>query len=120
MPFGLRNAPAAFQWLMQQVTSGLNPDEGPGFVSVYIDDILVYSKSLPEHIQHLEHVFARLQQYGLKLKRSKCRLLRQEVQYLGHVLTPDGLKTSKDHVQSVKDFPTPMSVSEVRKFLGLA
>ena len=76
MPFGLTNAPAVFQRLMQQVLSGLNPEEGPEFVLVYIDDILVFSRTLDDHLLHLQLVLERLTATGLKLKPSKCHFVR--------------------------------------------
>ena len=120
MPFGLSDAPAVFQRLMQRVLMGLNPEEGQAFVSVYIDDILIYSRTLEEHLCHLRLVLERIQRAGLKLKITKCAFVRQEVEYLGHVLTPDGLKTNPKLAQSVADFPVPRSVKEVRQFLGLS
>ena len=88
MPFGLTNAPAVFQRLMQQVLAGLNPEEGPDFVKVYIDDVLVFSPTLAEHIDHLRRVLVRIREAGLKLKPSKCHFIAKEVEYLGHILTP--------------------------------
>ena len=82
-------------------------------MSVYIDDILIYSRTLEEHLSHLRLVLER------KLKISKCAFVRQEVEYLGHILTPDGLKTNPKLAQSVEDFPIPKNVKEVRQFLGL-
>ena len=76
MPFGLTNAPAVFQRLMQCVLMGLNPEEGPDFVAVYIDDILVFSRTLEDHIDHLRLVFERLVETGLKLKPAKCRFVQ--------------------------------------------
>ena len=90
MPFGLCNAPAVFQCLMQQVLQRLNPTDRPDFVSVYVDDVLIFSKTLDEHLEHLESVINRLEEVGLKLKASKCQFVREEVEYLGHVITPDG------------------------------
>ena len=75
IPFGLTNAPAVFQRLMQQVLMQLNPDEGPDFVVVYIDDVLVFSKTLGDYLKHLELVLIRLTQVGLKLKPTKCQFL---------------------------------------------
>ena len=77
---------------------GLNPEDGPDFVSVYIDDILVFSKTLEEHLLHLERVLKRIIDVGLKLKPAKCQFFRQEVEYLGHTITLSGLKTSNRHV----------------------
>ena len=120
MPFGLTNAPAVFQRLMQSVLMGLNPTDGNQFVSVYIDDVLIYSRTLPEHLEHLKLVIERIEQAGLKLKPSKCSFVREEVEYLGHVLTPDGLKTNPRTVEAVREYPQPQNVKEVRQFLGLS
>ena len=120
MPFGLTNAPSVFQRLMQKVLAGLNPEDGPDFVVVYIDDILVFSRTLEEHLEHLRMVIERLEEAQLKLKPVKCQFIRKEVDYLGHVLTPEGLKVNSRLVEAVTNFPQPQSVSEVRRFLGLA
>ena len=90
MPFGLRNAPAVFQRLAQNVLSGLNPEEGPDFVSVYIDDTLVFSETLEEHLEHLRQVIERFAAAGLKLNPEKCHFIRKEVEYLGYLITPNG------------------------------
>ena len=87
MPFGLTNAPAVFQRLMHRVISGLNPPDGKDFVTVYLDDILVFSSSLSDHLDHLQKVLNRLKSVNLKLKPSKCQFMREEVEYLGHVVT---------------------------------
>ena len=79
MPFGLTNAPSVFQRLMQRVLMGLNPEEGPDFVSVYIDDVLIFSRTLTEHLQHLKLVIQCLLEAGLKLQPSKCHFVRKEV-----------------------------------------
>ena len=120
MPFGLTNAPAVFQRLMQRVLMGLNPPEGPDMVTVYIDDILVFSRTLSEHLKHLQAVLERLKQAGLKLKPQKCHFIRKEVEYLGHILTPNGLKTNPRLVEAVLNFPEPKCVQQVRQFLGLS
>ena len=75
MPFGLMNGPAVFQKLMQQVVMGLKPEEGPDHIVVYLDDILVFSKSLDEHGNHLKQVFKRIEEVGLKLNPKKYSLL---------------------------------------------
>ena len=100
--------------------SGLNPEDGPDFVSVYIDDVLVFSRTWEEHLQHVRAVLGRLQEAKLKLKAVKCRFGRAEVEYLGHIITPQGLKTNPRLVLAVKQFPTPRNVREVRQFLGLS
>lgn len=98
---------------------GLNPQSGQQFVSVYIDDILIFSRTLQEHIQHIELVLRRIIESGLKLMPSKCFFLRQEVEYLGHIITSEGLKVNPVKVAAVENFPAPTSVSQVRQFLGL-
>ena len=120
MPFGLTNAPAVFQRLMQQVVMCLNPDDGPDFVSVYLDDILVFSESLSDHLRHLQRVIVRLMDVGLKLKPAKCHFARSELEYLGHTITREGVKTNSRLVAAVSEFPTPRNVREVRQFLGLS
>ena len=77
---------------MQRVLSRLNPDDGNDFVAAYLDDILVFSKTLPEHLNHLRRVIDRLRSANLKLKPSKCKFVRKEVEYLGHVITSAGLQ----------------------------
>jgi len=120
MPFGLTNAPSIFQQLMHRVLQSLNPAEGPDFVSVYIDDVLVFFPTLEDHLQHLQLVIERLYEVGLKLQPSKCHFIRKEVEYLGHLVTPTGLKTNPRLVEAVKAFPTPNRAKGVRQFLGLA
>ena len=120
MPFGLTNAPAVFQRLMQQVVTPLNPKSGPDFVSVYVDDILVFSASLEEHLSHLKIVIHRLAEAGLKLKPSKCRFAQKELQFLGHIISRDGLKTNPGLVRAVSDFPVPRTVHDAQRFIGLA
>ena len=113
MPFGLCNAPATFQKLMQTVLAGL---EGK-FCFVYIDDILVCSKSLEKHLQHLEQIFDRS---GLTLKPKECSFLQEEVVYLGHVISSKGISPDPSKTQRVKEYPVPTDVKKVRQFLGLS
>ena len=105
---------------MSRVLIGLNPDNGPDFVAVYIDDVLVFSRTLSDHIQHLKLIMACLQEVGLKLKPIKCHFIREEVEYLGHVITRAGLKPTHKLTAAVLEFPVPNNVKEVRKFLGLS
>ena len=105
---------------MQEVLAGLNTEEGKDFVSVYIDDSVIFSSTWQEHVRHLKLVISRLLEVGLKLRLIKCHFFRQEVNFLGHVLTPEGLKTCEEHVRAVREFQRPVNVREVRQFLGLA
>ena len=116
MPFGLCNAPATFQRVMQVVLAGL---EGKG-VFVYLDDILIASKSFDEHLRQFREVFRRLRSAGLCLKPRKCCFLRDEVPYLGHVISAQGMKPDPAKIDKVKSFPVPHDVTGVRQFIGLA
>ena len=119
MPFGLKNAPAVFQRLMQKVLTGLNPETGPDFVAIYLDDILVFSETFEAHLLHLRQVLERFKVAGLKLKPSKCHFFSQTVEYLGHLVTPREILPNPNRVSAIKEFPAPKSVKEVRQFLGL-
>ena len=118
MPFGLCNAPATFQRLMQKALSGLGGEEP--FCSVYIDDVIVYSDSVESHIQHLQQVFERLRRIGLRLHPQKCRFAYPEVAFLGHVISAVGIAPNPDKVRAVREFKVPTNVRMVREFLGLA
>ena len=115
MPFGLCNAPATFQRLMESVLRGLQFET----CLVYLDDIIVVGKTFEEMIKNLSQVFNRLAEAGLKLKAKKCNLFASEVEYLGHVITEAGVATSKDKTQAIENWPVPRNVTEVRSFLGL-
>ena len=120
MPFGQTNAPAVFQRLMQKVLSGLNPESGRQFVAAYLDDILIFSTTLEEHLLHLRKVINRLKSVNLKLKPTKCMFARKEVEYLGHIITAEGLRPNLRITEAVQKFPTPDNVQGVRRFLGMA
>ena len=115
MPFGLCNAPATFQRLMENVLAGLARDK----CLVYLDDILVIGQSLDEHLSNLREVFSRLQRAGLRLKPTKCKLLRKEVEFLGHVVSRYGIKADPKKVTAVAEFPPPKDLRALRAFLGL-
>ena len=115
MPFGLTNAPATFQRLMNQLFCGKVWD----FVFVYLDDLLIVSKSVQEHLGHLKKVLDHLDKAGLRLKPQKCVFVKQQVEYLGHTITPEGVRPNERKIQAVKDFPRPKSSREVKSFLGL-
>ena len=119
MPFGLTNAPAVFQRLIEKVLIGLNPEQGPNFMKDYFDYVNVFSPTLTDHLHHLRQVFDCIREGGLKLKPTKCRFVAPEVKYLGHVLTPNGLKTNPATVSAVREFPVPTNLKEVRQFLWL-
>ena len=116
MPFGLTNAPSTFQRLMQQLLAGLNPSQDTAFVSVYIDDVLI---AMDEHLVQLQTVLQRLAEACLKLKPEKYHFVRQEVEFLGHVIAPKGLKTTARLVSAVQEFQQQMNAKQTRQFLGL-
>ncbi|GFT50292.1 hypothetical protein TNCV_4612681 [Trichonephila clavipes] len=111
--FGLMNAPQTFMRFMHEVLRGLP------FCFVYLDDILCYSENAEEHRSHLRTIFQRLSSYGLKLNISKCVFVVTELIFLGHFITPDGIKPLPDKVQAVLDYKQPETVGSLRKFLGL-
>ena len=114
--FGLTNAPAFFMYLMNSVFM----PELDKFVVVFIDDILIYSKNDEEHTCHLRIVLTRLREHQLYAKFSKCEFWLDRVQFLGHVLTPEGVSVDPSKVQDVLDWKSPRSVHQIRQFLGLA
>jgi hypothetical protein len=116
MSFGLMNAPAHFMYLMNLVFM----PELDQFVVVFIDDILVYLKSMEEHEDHIRIVLQHLREHQLYAKFSKCEFLIKEVPFLGHVVSPEGIAVDPSKVKEVLDWKPPMTVSEVRSFLGLA
>ncbi|KAJ9535388.1 hypothetical protein OSB04_un001497 [Centaurea solstitialis] len=116
MPFGLTNAPAAFMDLMNRVCRPMLDRS----VIVFIDDILIYSKSKEEHVEHLREVLEVLRKEKLYAKFSKCDFWLQEVQFLGHLVNREGIKVDPAKVEAVMKWETPKTPTEVRSFLGLA
>jgi hypothetical protein len=116
MPFGLSNAPATFQALMNDVLSPYLRR----FVLFFFDDILIYSSSWAEHLQHMAIIFNELRAHHLHLKRSKCSLGMTSIVYLGHVISAEGVAMDADKVTAVAAWPTPQSPRALRGFLGLA
>ena len=116
MPFGLCNAPATFQRLMQRCLG----DQCYQTVLCYLDDVLVFSETFEEHLERLEMVLQRLQSIGLKLKSSKCHFLQSEVLYLGHRVSADGISTDPDKIVAVQGWLVPNTVKQLRSFLGFA
>ena len=115
MPFGLTNAPATFQRLMATLFAGREWS----FVFVYLDDLLVVSRSIKEHVEHLGKVFQKLEEANLKLKPQKCKFAQEKIEYLGHTLTAKGVCPNDGKVQAVIECPRPQNIKEVKSFLGL-
>lgn len=114
MPFGLCNAPATCQRLMQRCLGGQVHD----YLLIYLDDVIVYSPTFDLHLEHLEQVLKKLEEHGLKLHPQQCRLFRRSVKYLGHVVSQQGVATDPEKTEAVGEWPTPTTVREVRSFLG--
>ena len=115
MPFGLCNAPATFQRLMQNCLGELNLT----YCLIYLDDVIVYSKTPEEHLQRMRVVFDRLREHGLKLKPTKCDLFRMELIYLAHHVSKDGVKPSKKNVASIVACSPPKTYTDIRSFTGV-
>ena len=101
MPFDLVNAPAMFQRLMSTVFNGMNFES----VLLYLDDVIVFSSSVEEHITRLTKVFQRLREHNLKLKPAKCHFLKRSVQYVGHVVSAEGIETNPDKIDVSNNGP---------------
>jgi len=116
MPFGLVNAPATFQRVMDRVLCGIKGME----CLVYLDDVIIYSSTFGEHCERLHHVLDRLQRANLKIKLEKCEFAKERVKYLGHLVTADGVQPDPDKITAVKEYPRPQTIKDVRAYLGLA
>ena len=114
MPFGLSNAPAIFQELMSVVLQDLS-----SFAVAYLDDILIFSPTIDDHLNHINTVFQRLRMHGLRLKLKKCSFLQSETNYLGFVIDSQGIKPDPKKVEAIKSIPPPTCVREVRSFIGM-
>jgi len=110
MCFGLKSAPATFQRLMNRVLQGIN-----GYRAfVYLDDIIAISSTLQEHINQLREVFVRLRKFNLQLQPPKCEFLRRKVNYLGHVITEDGVEPDRAKVECIANYPVPRNTKEIK------
>ena len=116
MPFGLCNAPATFQRLMDAVLAGLQWSS----CLVYLDDVIIPGKDFEDHLQNIRVVLERLRQAGLKLHPTKCHFGKKQVTFLGHIVSEDGVATDPQKISKVASWPVPISQHKVRQFLGLA
>lgn len=116
LPFGFCESPAEFQKRLVQILQSLLREDK---VIIYIDDILVPSKTVEENLAVLKQVMLILKNYEFELNYKKCHFLKTKIEYLGYTISADGITLSDHHVQAVKKFPTPSKTIEVQRFLGL-
>ena len=114
--FGLCNSAATFQRAMTQTLRGLEWD----ICLVYIDDLIIFSRSFDEYLLHLEQVFKRLHEADVKLKPSKSHFVKSQVEYSGHIVSAEGLRPNPAKISAVKEFPIPKNIKDLRAFLGLS
>lgn len=116
MPFGYSEAPAEFQKKVLQI---FDPLLRANKILIYIDDILIPTITIEENLKILKEVLIYLKKYALELNLSKCLFLKKEIEYLGYLITANGITMSKRHIQAIIDFPQPRNVKELQSFLGL-
>ena len=116
MPFGLCNAPATFQRVMNYILRDVSGVKA----LVYLDDVIIYSDTFESHIEDIREVFTLIQNAGLKLKLKKCQFIKKSVKYLGHIISRDGIGPDPEKIEKITNYKTPVSADEVRSFLGLA
>ena len=114
MPFGMMNAPSTFQRMMDQLFCHKD------FVRVYVDDVVVFSRSVEEHVKHLLEFFCVIADQGLKLKASKCSFAQSKVRLLGHIVDTNGVHVDAGKIEAILKTVTPSNTMELRSFLGLA
>ena len=114
VPFGLAQAPASFQQLILIVLQGCSD-----FAMAYLDDIIIFSKNEGEHLKHIEIIFQKLKEAGLKLKESKCDFFKKEIHYLGHLISIKGIYPLPEKLDPIWNMPKLRNPKEIKQFLGL-
>ena len=113
MPFGLRNASATFQRFIDQVLQGMSN------AIAFVDDIIVFSNSPDEHVNHLNELFSRLKNFGVIVNPTKSQFALSKLQFLGHVVTANGIKPLPSKVEAIQKCPLPKDVKQLRTYLGV-
>lgn len=116
MPFGLKNAPSIFQRCVDDI---LRPYIGK-FAYVYIDDVLIYSSTPEEHIEHIETIVNALHKANMKISSEKSHFFKEEIEYLGHIIKHNGITVDPTKIETIRNYPEPTTLKELRSFLGLA
>jgi len=114
MPFGLTNAPATFQHFINEIFADMLDVS----VLIYLDDILIYPNNMEDHWKHVKEVFRRLRAHRLHAREDKCEFHKTELEFLGFILTQNGLKMSSDKVKVILKWPEPCKVWDIQSFLG--
>lgn len=115
MPFGLCNAPATFQRCMDTILKDL----AWKFVIPYLDDIIIFSKTVEDHLNHIDLVMKRLKEAGIALNKSKCKFLQEEIEVLGNIVSENTVRPDPGKIEAIKNFQRPKNIRELRSFLGL-
>ena len=115
LPMGLKNSPAIFQRAMNLLLQGALGQ----YAYIYMDDIIIYSRDADSHLKHIETILEKLQTNGLKVKFSKCQLFREEIAYIGFLVSLNGMKVNPEKLNAVTHFPQPENVPGIQAFLGL-
>ena len=113
VPFALAQAPTYFQRLINEVLTDCT------FAMGYLDDIIIFSKTEEEHLQHLEEIFEHLRKSGLKLKLQKCSFFKKHIQYLGHLISEEGIQPLPAKLESIAKMPTLQNAKQVKQFIGI-
>lgn len=116
MPFGLVNAPATYQRLQEECLGDLHLKT----CFIYLDDVIIFSRSIEEHFDRLKLIFDRFRRFGLKLSPKKCHFLMKKVKYIGHIISEEGVQADPDKIEKVEHWPIPTNPEQVRQFLGFA
>ena len=116
MPFGLSNSPATYQRLMEEVLGDYNMT----ICVIYLDDLIIFSSSFEEHLRHLDMVLTRLREKNLKLSPEKCYFIQERVNFLGHIVSSQGIETDPAKIEKILNWPTPSNAKELRSFIAFA
>ena len=114
LPFGLVNIPVTYQKLMEEVLGNLHLD----ICFIYLDDLIIFSKTYEDHLDRIKRVLQRLRESGLKLSPKKCTFFQEKVKYIGHIVSKDGIEHDPTKIEKVTNWPHPTTPEEVRQFLG--